>query len=74
MSDCTSFTPTAKLLIPTGRPTNEVKGEIETYSLTSETKQKTPQNNSKPHTLCYAFQSWNNYIFLRYNFMFHLPF
>ena len=34
------FNPTAKLEIPTGTPTNEANAEIETQSLTTQTKTK----------------------------------
>ena len=37
-SDCTSFIPTAELIIPTGKQTNEANAEIETQPGTVEAK------------------------------------
>ena len=38
-SYCANFNPTAELAIPTGTPTNEPNAEVETQSLTAETKE-----------------------------------
>ena len=41
----------------TGIPTKEAKIEMETHSVTVETKKLIVQHNSKPHKLCYGCYS-----------------